>query len=139
MLPVIEVDGSAHNVDAPLLDVVIDHGKTIAVTDKYRLVRYSDDLDAPVAFGTSGVGVSLIDGTPELVVATSSFSRERDRLRLIPLDKTKKEKRVSVEIDGAVYATTIAKLSADTRAVIAAAYRDGRTELFAVPLKGAQK
>jgi hypothetical protein len=54
---------------------------------------------------------------------------------LIPLDKTKKERRASVEIDGAVHATTVAKLTADVRAVIAAAYRDGRTELFAIPLK----
>jgi hypothetical protein len=122
-------------LDSPVLEIAIARGRALAVTDRYRLLRYSEELDAPVVLGTSGVGISLVSGAPDLAVATSSSARDRDRLRLIPLDKSKKEKRASVEIDGAVHATTVAKLAADLRAVIAAAYRDGRTEIFAVPLK----
>lgn len=131
----IEVDGTIKTLDAPVYELAIGRGRALAVGDRYRLIKYSAELEAPVVIGTSGVGISVIGGATELAVTTSSVARDRDRLRLVPLDRSKKERRASVEIDGAVSATAVARLGAEQRAVIAAAYRDGRTELYAVPLR----
>ncbi len=135
----IELEGGGKkSLEAPVLEMVVDRGRAVALTERYRVVRFSEELDAPVVIGTSGVGMSLFDAPAELLVATSSAAKNRDRLRLLPFDRSKKERR-SVELDGAIHATTVAKMSAELRAVIAAAYRDGKTEIFALPLKGAPR
>lgn len=131
----IELDGATKTLESAVYELAIGRGRAIAVGDRYRLIKYSAELEAPVVIGTSGVGVSVIGGAQELAVTTSSVARDRDRLRLVPLDRARKERRGSVELEGAVSATAVARIGADHRAVIAAAYRDGRTELYAIALR----
>jgi hypothetical protein len=113
--------------------------RAVGVGTDYRLMRFTDDLEKSVPFGSSGVGVRIVgDGDSIVLVATSSASTaDRDRVRLLAPDHGVLKRLDSIDVDGSVYATAIGALRAqDTRDLILAAYRpqERRTDILAIRL-----
>jgi hypothetical protein len=131
------------DVGAPLLDVALEPAaplgfRAIGVMLDHQLVRLGDELDSIQPVIASGVGVKIVvDEKAACFVTTSKdASEEHDRVALVAFDRGAARRIDTADVDGAVYATTVASLGGEGRAVLIAAYHApiGKTDVLSLKL-----